>query len=487
MNTDPRQLLLLAVAIIVPLILMRKKKHQWLLGWVSLTLFVQIFDTAVVTNLPAARIVGLLYLPTAIASLQQWSRLPAVKAALLNLFYLALLGLLFGFLWPWPDLTHNRPFTLTAPGRTMIYLVRLLSDLSLAAFIAWQVSMPGALRLIGRAVVIGATLNSVVGLFYLFTGIDLCYLITGQGEALSLTARARGLAIEPRAMGLVCVYGLTALLIGRGRLFSWWPGLLLLNLLGLLSTHSASSFAMFAAGLLAAMFFLSGRGRTVALATALSAALIIAGAGLLAPQIFEAGLQTVQIRVDPQYKLSGIANGTFGEEIAYRMDVFDASAMLFLLDQPLYALFGAGPGLVSLPASDYVPPGLYSLIWTPDTGINSLPSQGLLLEISNSGLPGLLLWFWQALACLIALRQVRHLARDTEHEEEWQFAWAFFLSGAIFYIVNLSHTPVWSLALGIGWAGSVLADLARRREFEFTAAESEEMEPWPPQFVPSGD
>ncbi|MBK6799329.1 MAG: hypothetical protein IPG76_21730 [Acidobacteria bacterium] len=50
------------------------------------------------------------------------------------------------------------------------------------------------------------------------------------------------------------------------------------------------------------------------------------------------------------------------------------------MDQPLYAIMGTGPGLVSLPASDYVPPRLYSLIWTPETGVNSPPYHGSYLN-----------------------------------------------------------------------------------------------------------
>lgn len=487
MGIDVRQLLLLAVAVVVPLVLLRRKQYQLLLGWVCLTLFVQIFDTVIITNLPAARIVGLMYLPTAVESLRHWSRLSSVRTVLLNLLYLTVLGLFFGFIWQWPDITHSRPFTLTAPGRTIIYLVRTVSDISLAAFIAWQVTLPGALRMAGRAIVIGSTLNALAGMLYFATGFDLCYQITGQGESLVSMGRARGLAIEPRAMGLVCVYGLMVLLIARSRLHKWWPVPLLLNLIGLLLTYSASSLVLFLVGLVTAGLFFAGRIKLLVLATALAAVVIIAATWLLAPGIFETGLQTVQLRVAPEYKLSGIASGTMGQEIAYRMDVFDASALLFLLDQPLYALFGTGPGLVSLPASEYVPPGLYSLIWTPETGINSLPSHGLLLEISNSGLPGLILWGWLIMVCLTALRQMRKLTHDTEHQGDWEFAWAFYLVGVVFHLVQVSHTPVWSLTLGIGWAATILADLVSRQEFQFASAGSAEVPAWQPDYSLSGD
>jgi len=113
--------------------------------------------------------------------------------------------------------------------------------------------------------------------------------------------------------------------------------------------------------------------------------------------------------------------------------------------------------LVSLPASLHVPPGLYSAIWTPEVGVNSLPFHGILLEISNGGVFGVLLWFFQVIACWIALRFLANRQRGTLESEEWSFAWALFLIGTVFYLVQVSISPVWSIILGIGWAGVKVA------------------------------
>jgi hypothetical protein len=174
---------------------------------------------------------------------------------------------------------------------------------------------------------------------------------------------------------------------------------------------------------------------------------------VMLPQQFDLAIQTLSLRFDPDYKLAGIPPGTFGQEIAYRLDVFDACALLFLLDQPFYALLGTGPGLVPLPASNYVPPGLYSLIWTAETGINSPPYHGPLLEISNGGVLSLTLWLVQVLTCWNALRLLSRRARNNPDEtiDDWRFGAAMFLTGSVFYLVQVSYTPLWCVFLAMGW------------------------------------
>lgn len=453
MSTDLKQIILLVIAIIVPLVLLYTRRQRLLLAWVCFTFSVQIFDTVTLTNLPAGRIVGLVFMPLAISRFREWISLAPVRAWFINFGWLLVLGIAFGFLWPWPDTTFMRPYTLTAPGKTIIFLVRLLTDLSLTVFIAEQIFLGGALRLIGRAMLAGATLSAVVGIFHFLTQIDLYYIITGTGEQILHLGRARGLVGEPRALGLNCAYGVMILLIGRRQISRIWPLLLLINIVTLLLTYSASSIALFVAGIFVALIFFSNSER-LTMAGVVAVALTIAFlTSVLLPQQFDLAIQTLSLRFDPDYKLAGIPPGNFGQEIAYRLDVFDACALLFLLDQPLYALIGTGPGLIPLPASDYVPPGLYSLIWTPETGINSPPYHGPLLEIGNGGVLSLALWLAQVIGSWKALRFLSRRFRNAQDDngDDWRFAAAMFLTGAVFYVVQVSYTPLWCIFLATGW------------------------------------
>ncbi len=457
MRADLSQIILLMIAIGVPLVLFRLKRYKILLGWTCLTLFVQLFDTTILTNLPAPRIVGLMYLPTAISSFREWWGLKPVKAWVINYLYLLILGVIFGFLWPWPDTTMMRPYTLTAPGRTIIYSFRLISDLSLTLFVATQLRVAGNLYWIGRALVVGATLSALAGLLTLFTGFDLVYAITNFEDQFLTAERAHGLSAEPRGLGLACAYGLMILLIGQKRLFKLWPVLLVINLAGLLSTVSTSALALLLTGIVTGWLFFSNRTRGAILGLILLAAILLFGASVFMPMQFDSAVQTIGARIDPSQKLSGIPPGTFGQEVAYRLDVFDASAMLFLLEEPFYALLGTGPGLISLPASLHVPPGLYSAIWTPEVGVNSLPFHGILLEISNGGLLGIMLWLFQVMTCWLALRYLANRQKSSLESEEWSFAWGVFLIGTVFYLVQVSISPVWSVMSAMGWAAVKLA------------------------------
>lgn len=457
MEVDVRQFILLAIAVIVPLFLLKTRRTGVLLGWVCLTMMIQIFDTAIITNLPPGRIVGLIYIPQAIKQFRSWLQHKPAKAWLMNYCYLIILGIMFGFLWPWPDITMSRPFNLTAPGRTIIFLVRVLSDISLTIFVANEFARPGSIIRAARMLVVGSTLSAAAGLLQFATRVDLYNIITGMGQQILAIDRSRGLAGEPRGLGLICAYGAMILLLGQRKLYGSWILLLIINIAGMLATYSASSLALFATGIVTAWLFFSNWVRGIVLGgVGLTAALLLA-ASIYLPSEFAAGVETVQLRMDPTYKLQGIAPGSFGQEIAYRLDVFDASALLFLIDEPIYAISGTGPGLVSLPASYHVPPGLYSLIWTPEVGINSLPFHGLLLELTNSGLIGLFCWLVQVSACWAALRYLYRNKTQKEEKDEAELAYALFMIGSVFYMVQVSSSPIWSLFLGIGWAAVKLS------------------------------
>lgn len=449
-----QQNILLAIAILVPVILLRLKRPDLLLWWVCLTFSIQVFDTVPLTNLPATRVVGLIYLPSTIMQARSWLTLKPMRAWMINFIYLLILGFLFGYLWPWPDITSSRPFTLAAEGRWLVYSVRLLSDLALTIFIINQARKPGSIFTICRAFAVGSTISAAAALFETATQIDLYKIITGLEEQLLTIARARGLAGEPRGLGLVCAYGIMILLIGRQKLFRTWAVMLIINLSGLLLTYSASSLVLLSVGIITAWVFLSNRLRWMVSGLIIVTAVLVITAVFFLPRQFEQGAETVRSRLDPERKLSDIPPGTFGQEIAYRLDVFDASALLFLLDNPLYAVIGAGPGLISLPASYYVPPGIYSVIWNPTVGVNGLPFHGFLLEISNSGILGLFLWVAQVSACRAALRRIskgRYNLKQSE-ADEWEMAYTFFLIGAVFHLVQVHSSPIWSVILGVGCA-----------------------------------
>lgn len=451
-----RQLLLLAIAWIIPFVLLATGRRRALLTWIGLTLSVHIFDTTLLTNLPAGRVVGLLYLPYTLLSAPAWLRLRPARAWLLNFVYLVVLGIAFGLLWPWPDTTGHRPFMMTAPGRTIVFTIRLISDLSLTVFVARELQKPGRVLVLGRAIILGASLTALAGIFNFVTKVDPYFLITGLRD-LAGNQRARGFSFEPRGLGMACAYGLIVLVVMPGRLSLQRFSLLGLNLIGLLLSYSTSALAIFVAGLVAAWLFLSNRIRLTIVSVMLCMAGLIGLAPLVVPQQFAVAVQSVQQRLDPSSRPFSEKPEGLGEAIASRMDSFDGSALLFLWNQPVYALIGTGPGMMLLPASEYVPPGIYRLMYPPERGLDGLPTHGPLFEVSNSGLLGLALWLFQVFTCYTALHIAARRQGDPEESANWRFGRDIFLIGTVFYIIQMSLTsPTWSVILGIGWAATAV-------------------------------
>jgi hypothetical protein len=454
-SLDPRQFLLLAIAILVPLVLFALRKPHWVLGWVAITISVHIFDTTTITNLPAGRIVGILYLPVALRLASSWAGLRPARAWLINIGYLVLLGIIFGLIWPWPDITEMRPFTLTAPGRLIVFTGRLLADTGLIVFVAHELRRPGALLFLGRGLVAGAAITALAGLLNLLptTG-DLYFAITGLRDLYGLD-RPRGLSFEPRGLGQACAYALLILLVYPGRLTLRRFALLLLTLGGLLAAYSTSAFALFVCGLVAVWIFLSNRVRLATLGMVVLGVVLLGGAAIALPDRFAGAVAVVEEHLDPTIRLRGAAAENLGEEIAYRLDSFDASALLFFYDNPLYALTGTGPGMMMLPASYYVPPGLFSLMYNPNVGLDGIPTLGLLLEVSNGGVISLVLWLVQVGSCWGALRRMKARSADEAERTNWAFGQALLLIGVTFYIVQTSITsPIWAVILGVGWAAA---------------------------------
>ncbi|HVF11153.1 MAG TPA: hypothetical protein VNA16_10140, partial [Abditibacteriaceae bacterium] len=186
---------------------------------------------------------------------------------------------------------------------------------------------------------------------------------------------------------------------------------------------------------------------------------------VLMPDKFAFALGQIHSRLQPEEtRLGGVAPTNIGQAVAFQMDIFDACAALFLYDQPLYAVVGTGPGLVTLPDSNYVPPGVYSRVWTPDVGINSPPTSGFLLEISNGGIIALVLWIVQVVASHSALRLLATNRVPTDDPEGWRFAHAFFLMGSAFYLMQVGFSPRAAVLMGLGWAASRVVAERRRAE-----------------------
>lgn len=440
MSTDPRQFVLLAIALLVPVALHLLRRPRALLAWVGITLFVQIFDTAIITNLPAPRIVGLLYLPVALLTIREWARLAPARVWLVNFLYMVLLGVLFALVWPWPDLPAYTRFPLTVQGRALIYTLRTLADLGLTVFLFRALTeSAGAFETLRAAMVHGTVLTAAAGIVQAATGFDPYLAITALRPYLD--GRPRGFSYEPRGLGLACVFGLVFILARPRRTRLDWAFAAILSA-ALVLAGSTTAFAAAIVALLVLLILGPWPNRAAVAGVAL---LILAAAGAITittPKAAERSVTSVADRVSGRGTPEANVPKNRLETIALRLDAFDASVALFLIDQPLYALTGSGPSLATFPASSYIPKGVYSAIWPK--GFYTPPSHGGLLELANTGVVGVIAWLLQAALIVFAIHKARL--------GEWM---RVFLAGAAIYLVQAGISPYWAMLLGIGWAASV--------------------------------
>lgn len=446
MELDPRQFLLLIIAFAVPVVAFLLNRPRVILGWVGFTLFVQIFDTTILTNLPAGRLVGLLFLPSVVTLFRQWIRLPSARAWLINFFYMVALGLIFGFVMPWPDISGIRPFPLRAPGRTIIFVLRTVSDLSLAMFVMNQLTQPGAFETLRKWMVRGAVVSSLFAFATRIIHVDFYTLITGlRAYAAMDTARPRGLTFEPRGLGQACAYGMILILGKQVRRPYEWV-LLLVIAGGLAVSSSTSGLGAALAGLFVIALIGSMRVRLALIGSAILVLVVGTAVVWLSPAILNRSRSEIALRLQGRGVTESNRVTNFGEAIAYRLDVFDASAVLFLLHSPIYAVIGTGPGLMSLPASDHIPAGMYKILFPV---IDTPPTHGILLELSNTGIVGVTTWIFMVSSIFFAGRRLvgrRGLPFPPKT------ATTLFVAAAALYTVQVGPSPFWAVFLGLGWA-----------------------------------
>lgn len=458
-NADPRQLLLLCIAFMVPLLLILARKERALLAWVCFTVGIQILDTSIVTNLPAARLVGLLLLPQALSMLSLVRRTAPGRAMLLQYGYLVVLGVVFGFVVPWPSGDVARAFNQGAPGRAVIYLVRTAADISLTLFVARQIFRRQQPQLVLRMVLVGSTIAALAGLLEFVTRFDWYGNITGL-VPMNYPYRMRGFNFEPRGLGLIAVQGMLICLV----LYSWRrTGRMLalagLHAIALFLSGSTSAIAVFLFAAFA-LFITDPRYR----ASMYKPFLVIAGAiGLLIvtqPQYLKTYVENALLRLTTdRIEEEGRPDTPIGN-LSARMDILDGPPVLFFAANPGYILTGTGPGLMSLPAAAYIPPAAF-YDEVRELGVNSPPTSGLLLEVANAGLVGFALW------CVIygtSLRAFGRLVRTKRPEwRDWASARSAYAAIGASYLVQGSVSPIWPIFMGLGLGAACIARRRPRR------------------------
>ena len=461
------QVLLFVTIVAVPVWLMATRNGPLLLTWIILVTCLDVFNAKAAVNISAASMTGLLLTPYSARMLFAFRKSPVVAWIAAHYAYLVVLGLIFGLAFPWAD-TLGRPLNLRSEGRTVLYLMRETAALSIAVFVAQQVAKAGRPDRVLNGILFAACATSAFAVLEYVTGISY-YLLLNEGVLAPTywNFRVRGLNFEPRGLGLV---GAHALVIGilfiasRRRV---WSTAVTLATTGLAMLLGASTSGMIAAAAGASTVWLSHRRVRRYVARALIVAAIGLGA-IAAVQSERIGalrfLLSERVGSTVRY---GAASNWF-EEVVYRMEVFDTSAALFMAAHPLYLFIGTGPGLVSIPASPFMPVTSYTHLYV-ETGLNSPPTMGLLLELANGGLVALVLWFGFVISAGRSLKWL--VQHGTTDSRSWSIArWSFAAAATIYLLAAGFLSSLWPLFAGLGLGAALLRESSAVPRAPATAA-----------------
>jgi hypothetical protein len=452
------QALWLIIIVIVPLALMMLRRSHLLLAWICLATCVDIFKAL---NVSATTVAGLLLIPYTIKILVCTLRTRPSQLLVAQYGHLMLLGLVFGFLFPWPDTLH-RPFSLQASGRTILYMTRQIANLSIAFFVARQIvrsKHPGKLF---RYILAGTLLAAIGALAEYLTGISLYTLLTeGILSPTYHNLRVRGFSFEPRGLGLTLAYGILLCLLLSLRHRSWKVlALLLVNVCALLLSRSVSGLMAVAAGTLS-LFVFYRRARWVLSGLIVGAVCVVLVSTMLKLDWVTLWGAQLTERIGSTIRFGQATN--WFEDVVFRVEVFDAVALLFLASNPIYIFLGTGPGLIQIPDTPFLPVSPYYEEVFRLTGVQSPPTMGWLLELSNAGLIGVLLWLAFFVLCLGAInRLIKHSAFE---REQWEIARSAFVGAAAMYLVAAGFlSSFWPLFMGVGLAAVYLQRTYRQQQ-----------------------
>ncbi len=452
----PQEMFLLAVAAGIPVWLLMKRRDDLLVRWICLTVAIDAIGAHVIVNLPAARVAGLMVLPSSFIALSRIRESRAGRALWWYVIWLGILGIVFGFLMPWPTEGLDRLPTQTAEGRAVIYFVRRVADISLGVYLArylWKTRRP---RRFISWFIGGTTIAAIGGIAQWATGCDLYALLTGTPE-LGLDYRMRGLNYEPRGLGLITGQGLLVCLALWGRQRSWkWLALVGIHALGLFVSVSTSGLFVVAAGLVPLLALDAAIRKSVIVICAMILALWGAWS-YIAPRNDFADSWSENVGLRLAAEKTGTAPQTKLEELALHLDIFDAAAFMFLASRPLMLLTGAGPGMSGLASTDYLPSAdLFRWVDAEGAGINTVPHMGILRELCDAGLVGLSLLVIFLAASGRALRTLSTPKR--ERAADWQLARVvFWVMTAIYFVQGSPLSGAPSIFLAIGLAATWLA------------------------------
>ncbi|WP_124397393.1 O-antigen ligase family protein [Thermaurantimonas aggregans] len=298
-----------------------------------------------------------------------------------------ILGVIFGFIFPWEDMSGDRSWSQKAHGRTIVQIIRIFLEFIVIFYVIFSIKYRRiTLEFIIKAFAISAILSFWIGLFDYF----ISYQIKATLFDLEYFEKNRflGLNGEPKALGRSSAFAYSIILlfcIQFKKYTKFYLFSIFTCILGVLLSSSASSYILFL--LLNVLIFLKFNFKSILSFILIAFLLITSYFILLENNLLHPGthrkITKALIALDEDW----IKNEP---KLFKRFDIFDRLALIYLWNNPIYLVTGTGPNLISLPMSKYIPSNTIFHVWGR---VDSVPNVFPINITARSGLIGLTLYF----------------------------------------------------------------------------------------------
>ncbi|MDA8792849.1 hypothetical protein N9N67_06355, partial [Bacteriovoracaceae bacterium] len=406
-------------------------------------------NSQVYLNLTGLKLAGIVMIPFVIKEIKELSHSKFIKFLFIFFGIMVVLGIVYGFIFPWPDSTGERSIRDLPAGRSVLHLGSVFLEFAVAIWLGLKFKIKKnqevALKALFYSTVLAA--GSMYVEFILSRTnmhFDFYHFFTG-GRAYHVWKRMRGFMYEPRGASQICAYGFLLLLIYfKGPIFKKIAYGAFFLIAGFALTFSMTGLITLVAatGILVTLKLFLHLKKIESLN--IKALKIYALAGFIGLVSLIAIINISPKSVKWEAWKNNFRKRSFlfnAQSIAGRLEVFDAAAVNFFTHNPKHLIIGTGPGLVGLPASPYI---LDKDRKDFPTHISALPHMGGVIMLSNVGLLGLLIWFlmfWKGAKTNFSLIKL-----DPKHT-------AIFLTYILFmllYLLQIRYFYLFGLGLGIG-------------------------------------
>jgi len=310
------------------------------------------------------------------------------KPLVLEYCLMLFLGIIFGFILKFKDPYEEfRMFTQRAEMRSIISSFRIFIELfSILLFAYWfamkRLNFELLIRILSTIVII----NLLIAIFFYINSNEIFQYLFPNDRIAYNYGRFNGLGGEPRAFGRTNAFILLILLfVTTGSSYKIRLYGIICSLIGVLLSMSASAYIVCLIGLLIYAIY-----QNIKFSLYISIIiLIVYNVVISSNEKFHSTNRKIQIVLSNTEDHEKVSSDE--PEFFARFELFDRAALNFFYHYPLYVIFGVGPNLISIPASDYVTPyvkntAIYSY------GLNTAPATFLVNTISRTGIIGLILW-----------------------------------------------------------------------------------------------